>query len=154
MLLSSWLPLVTTGVAATLLGLGVEARQIRKQDLHARQIEAARRFHRPAKRAASAGPQNITFSNPKASRESEWFFFFHRFLISSTEFYVDGKSIPEVGWDVGPSWAGLLPISNKTKETREVRFIIICEYGLHGNQCYFSYSFGSSLPAQKAVLMT
>lgn len=36
------------------------------------------------------------------------------------EFYVDGKSIPDVGWDVGPSWSGLLPISNKTDETRKV----------------------------------
>ena len=124
MLPSSWLPLVAT-VAAAFFGLGVDARQIRKQDLHARQIEAAKRFHRPTKRAAAAGPQNITFSNPKASRELEWFSFSCNFLNVSTEFYVDGKSIPEVGWDVGPSWAGLLPISNQTNETREVCFIII-----------------------------
>ena len=36
------------------------------------------------------------------------------------EFYVDGTTIPEVDFDVGPSWAGLLPISNATNETRKV----------------------------------
>jgi len=81
-------------------------------------------------------------------------FFSQNFLNESTEFYVDGKSIPEVGWDVGPSWAGLLPISNKTDETREVCFIIVCGYGLQAKQYHLSYSFGSSRPAQKAVSMT
>ena len=45
------------------------------------------------------------------------------------DFYVDGKSIPEVGWDVGPSWSGLLPISNKSDETRkvgDVDIVILC----------------------------
>jgi len=35
-------------------------------------------------------------------------------------FYVDGTTIPEVDWDVGPSWAGLLPISGDENETRKV----------------------------------
>ena len=35
-------------------------------------------------------------------------------------FYVDGTSIPEVDWDIGPSWAGLLPISGNEDETRQV----------------------------------
>ena len=38
------------------------------------------------------------------------------------EFYVDGTTIPEVDWDVGPSWAGLLPISGDKDETRKVRY--------------------------------
>lgn len=38
----------------------------------------------------------------------------------SPEFYVDGTTIPEVDWDVGPSWAGLLPISGDPDETRKV----------------------------------
>ena len=38
------------------------------------------------------------------------------------EFYVDGTTIPEVDWDVGPSWAGLLPISGDKGETRKVRY--------------------------------
>lgn len=51
------------------------------------------------------GVQNFTFSNPAASA-----------------FYVDGKTIPDVGWDIGPSWAGLLPISGDENETRELFF--------------------------------
>ncbi len=37
------------------------------------------------------------------------------------EFYVDGTTIPDVDWDIGPSWSGLLPISSDPKETRKVR---------------------------------
>jgi carboxypeptidase D len=57
------------------------------------------------KRAASSGVQNITFSNPVAS-----------------QFYVDGANFPEVDFDFGPSWAGLLPISGNANETRELFF--------------------------------
>lgn len=39
---------------------------------------------------------------------------------SVVAFYVDGKTIPDVDWDVGPSWAGLLPISGSEDETRKV----------------------------------
>ena len=35
-------------------------------------------------------------------------------------FYVDGNTIPDVDWDIGPSWAGLLPISGNEGETRKV----------------------------------
>ena len=38
---------------------------------------------------------------------------------------MDGKSIPEVDFDVGPSWSGLLPISGNENETRKVR---ICHH--------------------------
>lgn len=38
------------------------------------------------------------------------------------EFFVDGTTIPEVSFDVGPSWAGLLPISGAPNETRQVWF--------------------------------
>jgi hypothetical protein len=41
------------------------------------------------------------------------------FIIS--EFWVNGTSIPFVDWDVGPSWAGLLPISSAANETRKVK---------------------------------
>lgn len=34
---------------------------------------------------------------------------------------MDGSRIPEVDFDVGPSWAGLLPISGDPDETRKVR---------------------------------
>ncbi|KAI0368444.1 alpha/beta-hydrolase [Pilatotrama ljubarskyi] len=42
--------------------------------------------------------------------------------IRLAEFYVDGRSIPDVDWDVGPSWSGLLPISSDPKETRKLFF--------------------------------
>ena len=48
--------------------------------------------------------QNITFKNPAASA-----------------FFVDGSTIPLVDFDIGPSWAGLLPISAAKNETRKVR---------------------------------
>lgn len=38
----------------------------------------------------------------------------------ASEFYVDGTTIPEVNFDVGPSWSGLLPISGNANETRKV----------------------------------
>ncbi|KAF8577181.1 alpha/beta-hydrolase [Ramaria rubella] len=53
----------------------------------------------------ATGLKNITFTNPKAS-----------------EFYVDGNSIPEVSFDVGPSWSGLIPISADANETRKLFF--------------------------------
>lgn len=36
------------------------------------------------------------------------------------EFFVDGATIPEVDFDVGPSWSGLIPISSAPNETRKV----------------------------------
>jgi hypothetical protein len=38
----------------------------------------------------------------------------------NTDFWVNGSTIPEVDWDVGPSWSGLLPISGNANETRKV----------------------------------
>ncbi|KAJ3773603.1 alpha/beta-hydrolase [Lentinula raphanica] len=101
---------------ALLLGLtllaGSDARRMRKSELHARQQEAAKRFQeRPAPVTSGpqlerrSGVQNITFSNPKAS-----------------EFWVDGSNFPEVDFDIGPSWAGLLPISSDPNETRKLFF--------------------------------
>lgn len=79
-----------------------EGRQIRKSELQAKQLEAAKRWQLTPVRRAS---KKITFSNPRAS-----------------EFFVDGKSIPEVDFDVGPSWSGLLPISGNKNETRKLFF--------------------------------
>ncbi|KAH9061995.1 alpha/beta-hydrolase [Lactarius vividus] len=55
--------------------------------------------------AAPPRVKNITFSNPKAS-----------------QFFVDGTTIPEVNFDVGPSWAGLIPISAASNESRKLFF--------------------------------
>ena len=77
----------------------------------------------------SADVKNVTFSNPAASGELQ---FNSRSVLSYPRdvgrcadcgilaFYVDGKTIPEIDWDVGPSWAGLLPISGNKDETRKV----------------------------------
>ncbi|KAL7917829.1 Alpha/Beta hydrolase protein [Trichoderma austrokoningii] len=46
-----------------------------------------------------------------------------RFYNSVTkDFYVNGTTLPEVNFDVGESYAGNLPISNKTNETDELFF--------------------------------
>ncbi|TFK35086.1 alpha/beta-hydrolase [Crucibulum laeve] len=96
--------LIFFGIATVFLTSGTDARQIRKKELHARQLEAAKRWQ-PSAPVRRAAPKNITFSNPRAS-----------------EFFVDGKSIPEVDFDVGPSWSGLLPISGNKNETRKLFF--------------------------------
>lgn len=41
-------------------------------------------------------------------------------LARRQEFYVDGANLPEVDFDAGPSWAGLMPISSHPDETRKV----------------------------------
>jgi len=42
--------------------------------------------------------------------------------LNKTDFYVNGTTIPDVDFDVGPSWAGLLPISNRTNESQQLFF--------------------------------
>lgn len=39
-----------------------------------------------------------------------------------SEFAVKGKAIPEVDFDVGESYAGLLPVSSKKEERRKLYF--------------------------------
>ncbi|KAF8646719.1 hypothetical protein AX16_007093 [Volvariella volvacea WC 439] len=109
--------------------LGVEGREVRKASLHAKQAEAVKRWKNIKRQTNSdstsdsgsdAGdvtgdvtngsfvppvPKNITFSNPLAS-----------------QFFVNGTAIPEVDFDVGPSWSGLLPISSDPNETRKLFF--------------------------------
>ncbi|KAL5512219.1 hypothetical protein ACEPAG_3504 [Sanghuangporus baumii] len=83
------------------------ARQITKQQVRERQLEAVKRLSSASSssRRSASGVKNITFSNPRAS-----------------EFFVDGASLPEVDFDIGPSWAGLLPISGNANETRKLFF--------------------------------
>ncbi|KAH7921991.1 alpha/beta-hydrolase [Leucogyrophana mollusca] len=100
------LPILLVSLLAA-FGATVGARKITRDDMRAHQLEAAKRWkttaHAGIKR--STGVQNITFSNPRAS-----------------EFYVNGSSLPLVDFDIGPSWAGLLPISNSPNETRQLYF--------------------------------
>ncbi|KAK0191664.1 alpha/beta-hydrolase [Armillaria mellea] len=104
-----FLRLVT--ILLSLAALAHGARQIRKSDIQARQLEAAKLWRSVPQPTVStvlerrAGVKNITFSNPKAAN-----------------FLVDGARIPEVDFDVGPSWAGLMPISSDPNETRKLFF--------------------------------
>ncbi|KAL0580210.1 hypothetical protein V5O48_001803 [Marasmius crinis-equi] len=108
-----FLTIFLAGVAASLLSSPIHARQMSKTELHAHQKAAVERlrsgspaFNRaPNPLEKRAEVKNITFSNPKAS-----------------EFFVDGTSIPEVDFDVGPSWSGLIPISSNANETRKLFF--------------------------------
>ena len=38
---------------------------------------------------------------------------------------MNGSAIPDVDFDIGPSWAGLLPISADPNETRKVRILFL-----------------------------
>ncbi|KAF8350960.1 Alpha/Beta hydrolase protein [Amanita rubescens] len=97
-------------------GVFAHSHSLRTDEVRARQFEAAKRYtidnllkaqqtSNSQSSAPATGIKNITFSNPLAS-----------------QFYVDGSKIPLVHWDVGPSWAGLLPISDDPDETRKLFF--------------------------------
>ncbi|KAL9071579.1 MAG: hypothetical protein Q9161_004146 [Pseudevernia consocians] len=45
-----------------------------------------------------------------------------QYVNSTSKFAVNGSAIPDVGFDIGESYAGLLPISSKANETRELYF--------------------------------
>ncbi|KAH0839339.1 Alpha/Beta hydrolase protein [Lanmaoa asiatica] len=88
------------------------ARMMRKEEVRTRQTEAAKRWQRGPgptllhpTNVKGSSVQNITFTNPKVS-----------------EFWVNGSALPLVDFDVGPSWAGLLPISDDPNETRQLFF--------------------------------
>lgn len=128
-----------TLTAALIPLLGVDARQISKPEIHKRQAESAKRWTKrdsgvtvdasTTSTSATAQPTltntlpaNITFSNPQASRTCLAISYLKFSLVDflSEEFWVNGSSIPEVDFDVGDSWSGLLPISADLNETRKV----------------------------------
>ncbi|KAG1741367.1 Alpha/Beta hydrolase protein [Suillus lakei] len=103
----TFLPSVFT---ALLAATAASARTLTKHEVRERQLEAAQRWQTSGPATTSenvrrSGVQNITFTNLNAS-----------------DFFVDGTSLPLVDFDVGPSWAGLLPISNSPNETRQLFF--------------------------------
>ncbi|KZM20207.1 Carboxypeptidase D [Ascochyta rabiei] len=60
---------------------------------------------------------NQPFSHPEIQKRAS------RFLTNKTEaFAVNGSGIPEVPFDIGESYAGLLPISDSPDETRKLFF--------------------------------
>ncbi|KAG2053778.1 alpha/beta-hydrolase [Suillus hirtellus] len=94
--------------AALLAVVAANARRMTKHEIGEHQLEAAKRWQTSGSQSRGvkrSDVQNITFTNPKAS-----------------DLYVDGTSLPLFDFDVGPSWAGLLPISNSPNETRQLYF--------------------------------
>ncbi|KAI0751809.1 alpha/beta-hydrolase [Daedaleopsis nitida] len=100
---------VARALVPLLAAASVGARMMSKAELQAKQVEAAARIRASMPQHSApvkgTGVKNITFSNPRAS-----------------EFFVDGTTIPDVSWDIGPSWSGLLPISSDPDETRKLFF--------------------------------
>ncbi|KAI9428416.1 hypothetical protein H4582DRAFT_2067469, partial [Lactarius indigo] len=83
----------------------LSAKHLEAVKLSTRGPNAQGEARRATDTAAPPRVKNITFSNPKAS-----------------QFFVDGTTIPEVTFDVGPSWAGLIPISAASNESRKLFF--------------------------------
>ena len=135
--LSSVLALLGLLCGTLFLGpVAVAARDTSVESLNAKRLEAVKRWELSARGRNGGGNarraaltlapprvKNITFSNPKASRAYAIIFLL---LIASShvlpDFYVEGTTIPQVNFDVGPSWSGLIPISSAPNETRKVWF--------------------------------
>ncbi|QRV80164.1 Serine carboxypeptidase [Ceratobasidium sp. AG-Ba] len=96
------LSLVLAGASSVLASSGVRPPRLFK-DVRGR-AAVGRRVDSPAIEARAMG-SSISFSNPKTN-----------------DFLVDGTKIPDVDFDVGPSWAGLMPISSNVNETRKLFF--------------------------------
>lgn len=78
-------------------------------NFQAEQLERMRSFLGPSQPASDPQLQKrepiMTFKSPKAQK-----------------FHVDGTKIPDVNFDAGDSWAGLMPISGDPHETRKLFF--------------------------------
>ena len=118
--------LATAFVAFLAVASTAGARMMRKDEVRAHQEEAAKRWQHagPAishsTNVKRSGIQNITFTNPKASGKCVIVLSRLTLSVILLEFWVNGNTLPLVDFDVGPSWAGLLPISNNPNETRKV----------------------------------
>jgi hypothetical protein len=64
----------------------------------------------------SAGTYSDSLRTNSGKRINIFFFFFLE------EFVVNGTGIPDVDFDVGESYAGLIPISNRTRERNKLYF--------------------------------
>lgn len=84
-----------------------------------RRAEEVREKHFEAKReaaAAAAAARKPTLPRRVQKRASKYL------NARSQQFVVNGTGIPEVDFDVGESYAGLLPISQDPNETRKLFF--------------------------------
>jgi carboxypeptidase D len=107
--LSSKVVLSFIGLFASLQS-GVSGKYMPKSLIRQKQLLAAQHHQDYPVFAATPGSNErtgakLTFKNIKAK-----------------QFLVDGRRIPEVDFDVGPSYAGLLPISAAANETRKLFF--------------------------------
>ncbi|RDB24738.1 hypothetical protein Hypma_007941 [Hypsizygus marmoreus] len=108
MLLSLTLLLIATLQGAASLGGAMQGME-EAIDIQREQLSRMSEFLGPVgdPEAPKKDPQapTVTFSNPAAEK-----------------FFVDGTRIPEVKFDAGPSWSGLMPISGDPNETRKLFF--------------------------------
>ncbi|KAJ9619817.1 hypothetical protein H2203_008088 [Taxawa tesnikishii (nom. ined.)] len=82
-----------------------------------RAIDAFKRVERVQPIVERTNAFHPTFQNPRLQKRAS------PFLNNVTEkFVVNGSAIPDVDFDVGESYAGLLPISSAANETRELFF--------------------------------
>lgn len=97
---------------AALLALGSSAHAaFNRGAIDAFNVERLKRHDTVGKPVVSARP------SPLDKRQSS------RFLNNNTQqFVVDGTAIPDVDFDIGESYAGLLPISEAQNETRQLYF--------------------------------
>ncbi|QRV94647.1 Serine carboxypeptidase [Ceratobasidium sp. AG-Ba] len=96
------LPLILAAASSVLASAGVRPPRFFK-DVRAR-AAAGRRVDSSTIETRAMG-SSISFSNPRTN-----------------DFLVDGTKIPDVDFDVGSSWAGLMPISSNINETRKLFF--------------------------------
>nr|VWO97797.1 Uncharacterized protein [Ganoderma boninense] len=104
--------------ALWLSATGVSARFSANTEVdHRRDFAESVQPRQPDEGASDTRQSLITFADPRAKA-----------------FEVDGKKIPDVHWDAGRSWAGLMPISGDANETRKLFFwyvsFVACSAGL------------------------
>lgn len=81
---------------------------------------SARQFHPLALRekvtSAFSALHPRTVQVPTKNLNTKW-----QYLnIKTQRFWVDGKRLPEIDWDVGESYAGLLPVSKERREDKKL----------------------------------
>ncbi|KAH9999517.1 Alpha/Beta hydrolase protein [Russula vinacea] len=79
-----------------------------------RRLEAVKRLESSPGRRSRASRAGGTSASPGVKNIT--------FTIQRLPFYVDGTKIPLVDFDVGPSWSGLIPISDAANETGKLFF--------------------------------
>lgn len=112
---------IAGGIAEATLHSGRSLKHVGKKDKHVYKSRVA-----APKREQQYGKRDSSFpylTNSTASKS--WvssFTTMNNHTNKFIEFSVNGSAIPDVDFDVGESYAGLLPISKKANETRQLYF--------------------------------